>query len=470
MNILESFDALGLANLIQKKEINPKELLELTIEKVERLNPKLNFLSQKFYDYGYAQIKQGLPNGKFHGVPFLLKDLGVSCIDTPLSFGSRLFSKYICAYNDEIVNRYQKAGLVFFGRSNVCEFGMSFTTEPQAYGATHNPWNLNLTPGGSSGGAAAAVAARITPMADASDGGGSIRVPASCCGIFGLKPTRARVPAGPMVGDHWNGFVANHVLTLSVRDSAAMLDCLAGSELGDPYFAPSQPVSYLQSLEEPVRKLKIGFLDSLRPGEKPDEQVTSAFDKTIKLLSSLGHDLNPTIFPTDINPMRKSFLVIAAANIQNLLEQTEKQRGTKITASEIEPINEMFAVYAKSLTAADYANAVQTIQFHSRKIAVWFESFDILLLPSTAKVAVSLGKLASDHQDFGLFNAKQLAFSPYTGFVNITGQPAMSVPLFWTDNNIPIGSQFVGRFGDELTLFQLARQLEIAQPWFGKKP
>lgn len=470
MKILETHDALGLANLIQKKELTPTELLELTIKKVESLNPKLNFLSHKFYDYGYAQIKNGLPKGKFHGVPFLLKDLGASCIDTPLSFGSQLFSKYICAYNDETTNRYKNTGLVFFGRSNACEFGMSFTTEPQAYGATHNPWNLNLTPGGSSGGAAAAVAARITPMADASDGGGSIRVPASCCGIFGLKPTRARVPAGPMVGDNWNGFATNHVLTLSVRDSAAMLDCLAGPEIGDPYFAPFQSMSYLECLKEPVRKLKIGFLDSLGPGEKPEQQVTFAFDKTIKLLSSLGHDLQATIFPTDINLMRQSFLVIAAANMLNLLEQTEKRRGEKIQAGEIEYINETFVAYAKPLTAADYANAVQAIQFHSRKIALWFQNFDVLLLPSTAKIAMSLGELAGDHKDFTLFNAKQLAFSPYTAFANMTGQPAMSVPLFWTDNNIPIGSQFVGRFGDELTLFQLARQLEIAQPWFGKKP
>lgn len=470
MKLLETHDALGLAKLIQQKELTPTELLEITIKKAEQLNPKLNFLSSKFYDYALAQIKENLPKGLFHGVPFLLKDLGASCIGTPLSFGSQLFSQHICAYNDEITNRYKKAGLVFFGRSTACEFGMSFTTESSLHGKTHNPWNVNLTSGGSSGGAAVAVAARVTPMADASDGGGSIRVPASCCGIFGLKPTRARVPVGPMIGEAWNGFATHHVLTLSVRDSAAMLDCIAGPEIGDPYCAPLQPTSYLQSLEQPVRKLKIGFVDSLASGEKPETAVTAAFEKTVNLLTSLGHELMPVVFPTDMQSMRRSFVVIAAANMLNILELTEQLSGKKITPSQIEPINAAFAEYAKTLTAANYASAVGTIHFHARKIAEWFETFDVLLLPSTAQIAKPLGELSGDHNDFKSFNAKQLAFSPYTALANMTGQPAMSVPLFWSDNNIPIGSQFVGRFGDEITLFQLARQLEQAQPWFEKRP
>lgn len=466
MNILNTQDALGLAALIQKQQLTPTELLELTIQKAEQLNPSLNFLSQKFYDYAYDQIRQGLPKGPFYGVPFLLKDLGASCIGTPLSFGSRLFSQNICSYNDEIVNRYKNTGLVFFGRSNACEFGMSFTTEPSAYGKTHNPWNLELTSGGSSGGAAVAVAARITPMADASDGAGSIRVPASCCGIFGLKPTRARVPAGPMLGEYWSGFATHHVLTLSVRDSAAMLDCLAGPELGDPYYAPKQTTSYLKSLEKPVKKLKIGFLTSLAPGENPDTEVKNCFEKSIKLLASLQHELIPVIFPTDIQLMRRSFFTIAITNVLAFLKQHEK----KIAISDIEPIQEVLIEYGNTLTAVDFATAVQVIHFHSRKIAAWFENFDVLLTPSTAKIARPLGELVGNHKNFALFNALQLAFSPYTAFANLTGQPAMSVPLYWNDNNVPIGCQFVGRFGDELTLFQLARQLELAEPWFGKRP
>ncbi len=468
--LLFSHDALGLAQLIQQKELTAKELLEITIVNAETINPKLNFLSHKFYDYALAQINQGLPKGLFQGVPFLLKNLGASCEKTPLSFGSQLFLNNVCSYNDEIVNRYKNAGLVLFGRSNSCEFGMSFTTEPLAYGATRNPWNLDLSPGGSSGGAAAAVAARAVAIADASDGGGSIRVPASCCGIFGLKPTRARISAGPILGESWGGFATHHVLTLSVRDSAAMLDCLAGPELGDPYFAPPQTESYLQCLERPVGKLKIGFLDSFAPSEKPDADIKLSFEKSIQLLSALGHELIPVTFPTDIATIRRAFIIIAAANVLNFIQITEKQLGKKITSNQIEPIQEKVLEFANKTTAADYANAVQTIHFHTRKIATWFESFDVLLTPTTAKTARPLGELASHSQDFNLFNAKQLAFGPYTSVANITGQPAMSVPLFWTENNIPIGSHFLGKFGDEVTLLQLAKQLEQAQPWFEKKP
>lgn len=467
---LENYDGLGLAKLIKQKQLSSKELFESVILKTEALQPKLNFLSHKFYDYGLKQIEAGLPQGPFSGVPFLLKNLGGACESTPLSEGSRLFKDTICSYDDEVVKRLKKSGLVFFGRSNAPELGFSFTTEPSHYGASHNPWNLNLTTGGSSGGAAAAVAARIIPVAHASDGGGSIRIPASCCGLFGLKPSRARVPMGPLIGEAWGGFATHHVLSLSVRDSAAMLDCIAGPELGDPYFAPAQPQSYLSSLDTPVRKLKIGVLHSLKASEKIEADVQAAFSHSQTLLRHLGHDLVDFTFTVDIDAMRKAFIIIATACLKSMLKQIEKQRGNKIPMGTLEPINEVFAEFAEDFSAADYASAVQNIQFHSRKVAELFSDYDVVMLPTTAQSARPLGELAGDYKDFGLYNAKQLAFGPNTGLANMTGQPAMSVPLFWNEEGTPIGTQFLAPLGDELTLFQLAKQLEEAEPWFNKVP
>lgn len=470
MTELHNYDALGLAALIQSKEISTRELLELTIKNAESLNPQLNFLSHRLYDFSEQQIKHGLPHGPFHGVPFLLKNLSGLCEGTLLSDGSRLLKQYQCTSNDEIIQRFKKAGLVFFGRTNAPEFGLSFTTEPLAHGVTHNPWDFSRSPGGSSGGAAAAIAARVIPMAHASDGGGSIRVPASCCGLFGLKPTRARIPAGPIIGEAWGGFATHHVLSLSVRDSAAMLDCLAGPEIGDPYYAPPQPSSYLKALESPVSPLKIGFMDSYGDHVKLDADVKDSFEQTIELLSTLGHTLIPIQFPADIQAMRRSFLIIISGNLLNFTELTQKMLKKKIQPGDIEPMTETFMTYAKSLSAADYAQAVQTVQFHSRKVASLFEKIDMILTPTTAQSARPLGELAGTHQDFNAYNAKQLSFGPFTGLANMTGQPAMSVPLFWNKNNLPIGSHFIAPFGDELTLLQLARQLELAKPWFDKKP
>lgn len=465
---LEQYDGLGLASLIAQKKISPQELLNYTEAKLCRLQPKYNFLSHTFFEDAKNQITNGLSQGPFAGVPFCLKNLGGCCKNTPLTEGSQLFSKFICSHDDEIIQRFKKAGLVFYGRSNTPEMGLSFTTEPLAYGATRNPWNMDYSTGGSSGGAAALVAARISPLAHASDGGGSIRVPAACCGLFGLKPTRARVPMGPMLGESWGGFAAHHILSLSVRDSAAMLDCISGPAIGDPYFAPHKNLNYLSVLDKPLQRLKIGVVDQLKSGENLDNCVTQAFTRSQKLLLELGHELENCDLNIDIDSMRRAFVIIASSNFKNIVDGVNS--GSNEQLQLLEPINQQFYEFASSLSASEYANAVNTIHRYARKTLVTFANYDVILMPTTAEVTKKIGFLAGSETDLASFNARQLYFSPFTALANMTGQPAMSVPLFWNKDNLPVGTQFLAQPGCEDLLFQLAHELELSRPWFNKKP
>lgn len=461
---LAFLDALSQAELVRRKEVQPIELVEAAIERIERVNPTLNAVITTMYDQAREAAKGDLPDGPFAGVPFLLKDMLAACKGLRMTLGSNLLRDYVPNYDSEIVRRLKRSGLIILGRTSAPEFGLLPTTEPELFGPCRNPWNTEKTPGGSSGGSASAVAAGLVPMAHGSDGGGSIRIPASCCGLFGLKPTRARNPLGPDFGEIWGGLVAEHALTRTVRDSAALLDATAGPDVGDPYWAPPPKRAFLGEVSAGPGKLRIAF--TTEADVQIHEDCVKAVHEAAALCSSLGHEVKEAAPRLDIDTIqiKQAFTVIVAAGtaaILKILSATKDQVG---------PLGWALYEMANKIDAADYILAIQTFQRVARSIARSFLDFDVYLTPVLAEPPVPIGTFDSppDNPLDGFIRAAE--FIPFTPFCNFTGQPAMSVPLFWNDDNLPIGTQFVGRFGDEATLFRLASQLEAAQPWAHRHP
>lgn len=468
--LYETYDALGLAELVRTKEVSALELLETAIARVERFNPTLNAVVMPMYEEARKLIGKGLPDGPLKGVPFLLKDLGVFYQGVSTTSGCQFLSQAIADHTSTLVQRYLQAGLVVFGKTNTPEFGLTVTTEPRFYGPCRNPWNIEYTCGGSSGGAAVAVAAGMVPVAHASDGGGSIRIPASCCGLFGLKPTRGRIPAGPSVGEKWNGMTADHAITRSVRDSAALLDVSAGPALGDPYFAPPATRSFLDEVGQPPGKLRIAFGTQPPSGAIIDAQCAKAVQSTAQLCSELGHIVEEAMPVIDFEPFQKAFVVIVDANMAAILDAAEKDIGRAVTAKDVEHITWRSALSGKEISAIDYIEAVQVIHQTGRKVAQFFETYDVLLTPVLAKPPVPLGYLNTQSEDVKGYLTNLSTFFGFTNLFNATGQPAMSVPLHWTDDNLPIGLQFAARYGQDAVLFRLAAQLEQARPWKDRRP
>lgn len=470
LKLYETYDALGLAELVRAKEVSPLELLETAIAQVERLNPALNAVVMPMYEEARRLIDNKLPDGPFKGVPFLLKDLGLFYQGFPTTFGCRFLSKSIADHTSTLVQRYLQAGLVVFGKTNTPEFGLTVTTEPRSYGPCRNPWNTDFTSGGSSGGAAVAVAAGMVPAAHASDGGGSIRIPASCCGLFGLKPTRGRIPAGPSIGEGWNGMTTDHAITRSVRDSAALLDVSAGPSLGDPYFAPPAGASFLDEVGKPPGQLRIAFGSQPPSGAKVDAQCVEAVQRTAQLCSELGHIVQEDMPVIDFGPFQKAFVAIVDANMAALLDKAEKTIGREVTPKDVEYITWRSNLSGKEICALDYIKAVQLIHQTGREVAAFFETYDILLTPVLAKPPVPLGFLNTQSEDVKGYLINLSTFFGFTNLFNATGQPAMSMPLYWSNDNLPIGLQFVARYGEEAVLFRLAAQLEEARPWKDRRP
>lgn len=464
----EHYDALDLIELIRTKAIQPNELLATAKHKAALINPKINAITTNMFDEAEAQLKVLDLDAPFAGLPMLLKDLGTMYRGVPTTNGSRFFESFMPQIDSEIVHRFRKAGCIMFGKTNVPEFGMSYVTESIFLGPCRNPWDLTKTPGGSSGGAAAAVAAGIIPVAHASDGGGSIRVPASCCGLFGLKPTRARVPCGPVTGEGWAGLTTSHVISKSVRDSAAMLDVLAGPELGDPYYAPAQTETFLTQMQQNPGRLKIAFSAQAPLGISVDPECITAVERAVKLCAELGHDVIEKNVSYDYEALDKAMDVIVAANLAFYLDTRANLLGRKPTQQDVELIHLMIAEQGKTFNASDYAKATFTIHNQTRQIAKFFIDYDIFITPTLAKPPVNIGELVADDTNIEDYYRKLPEFAPFTTIWNQTGQPAMSVPLHWTPDNLPVGVQFVARFGAENTLFQLARQLEQIAPWQNK--
>jgi len=485
------YDGLGLAELVRKKEITPLELTDEAIYRIEVYNPKINAVIYRMFDQAREQVKHGLPQGSFSGVPFLLKDTFDAVEGEPTSSGTRILKNIRQTHENETVKRFRAAGLVFLGKTNLPELCLLPITEPDAFGPTHNPWDLNRTPGGSSGGSAAAVAACMVPVAGGHDGGGSIRIPASCCGVFGLKPTRGRVPTGPDRGDLWRGFAQEHVISRSVRDSAAMLDAIAGADVGAPYWAPPAERPYLEEVTEHPKKLRIAFTSHPFLGRDVHRDCIEGLQETVKLLEELGHDVAEDAPLIDKEEFALSYLTVLSAETCAQVRSIIQKVGNKTSVLDFEPSTQALAALGSTIDGGEYAQALNTLSEYSRKIGRFFEEYDILLTPTLASPPVPIGALRISEAEsrmirlqsklhaawilktlhiINMLAGSTFNFIPYTTIFNVTGQPAMSVPLCQSKEGLPIGMQFVARFGDEATLFRLAGQLERARPWFNKLP
>jgi Asp-tRNA(Asn)/Glu-tRNA(Gln) amidotransferase A subunit family amidase len=462
-------DALGLAELVRKGEASPAELLEIAIARTEAVNPTLNAVVIKHYERAREAIRRGLPDGPLQGVPYLLKDLGIALKGTITTQGSVFFLNAEVDHDSTLVERYQGAGLVLFGKTHSPEFGGSPSSESRLFGATHNPWKLDRSAGGSSGGSAAAVAAGIVPAAHASDGGGSIRIPASACGIFGMKPTRGRVPLGPRVYETRNGLAAMHAVSRSVRDSAALLDLSQGPAPGDAYAAPSRERPYLEEVGRAPGKLRIALMTGSILGIPVDPACVTAAEKAGKLCESLGHRVELASPSLDAAALYQALGISSNVVVAEIVAQREAALGRAAGPEELEPITRGGLEAGRAATALAYSQARRTLHQASRSLASFMRDHDVILSPTMALVPPQLGVLSLT-QDPERFMGAAAAASGFTALYNMTGQPAMSVPLHWTGDGIPVGVMFAGRFGDEATLFRLAAQLESAAPWFDQLP
>lgn len=466
----EAYDALGLAELVRHKHVAPAELLEAAIARVEARNGAVNAVTMPLYDRARATVARGLPSGPFAGVPFLMKDLTASVAGVPMTRGSRFFADTPPAAADsEHVVRLRRAGLVIFGRTNTCELGLSLTCEPQLHGPTRNPWDLARISGGSSGGAAAAVAARMVPMGHATDGFGSIRAPAACCGLVGLKPTRGRNTMAPFAGEGLGGCSAEHAVTLSVRDSAALLDATAGPGPGDPYVAPPPDRPFLDEVGAATGRLRIAWTTAAPNGTPADAEPLRVLRETAELCADLGHQVdeaNPSIDGSAVVP---TFLTLIAANtVVNL--RAHPTAGRPPAPGEVEAVTYATGQMGERISAADYVRATQTAHRLGRQMASFHADWDVLLTPGLATLPPRLGWLDMMLDDVEEYWRRVFAFSPFTVWFNLTGQPAMMLPLGTSAEGLPVAVQCVARHGDEATLFRLAAQLEIARPWRGRGP
>ncbi len=466
---LAFLDATAQAELVRTQQVKPLELVDAAIARIESLNPRLNAVVAPMYDEARRRA-QGELRGPFAGVPFLLKDLLAEYAGTPLTEGSRfLAGHYTAAQDSELVARYKRAGLVVLGKTNTPEFGILPTTEPRLFGPARNPWDPTRTPGGSSGGSAAAVAAGMVPMAHANDGGGSIRIPAACCGLLGLKPTRARNPMGPHYGDLFCGLVAEHAVTRSVRDSAALLDATAGPDPGDPYWAPPPARPFVREVGADPGRLRIAVSTAAGNGAPVHADCVAAVEDAARLASSLGHEVTQAAPVIEGDVMTNAFITLWSAGCAWGIDDWTRRTGRGPSADDVEPLTGILAEMGRRRTAADMLLAIQDLQRISRVVAGFFAQYDVWLTPTLAEPPLLLGSF--EDPDDPLHGLRRSAlFVPFTPIANATGQPAMSVPLFWNADGLPIGTHWVGRFGDEATLFRLAAQLETARPWTQRRP
>lgn len=464
-------DGLGLAQLVRRGEVSAAELLDAAIEAAERINPKINALSQRFYDEARASLTSAAKGAPFPGLPFLLKDVGLAMKGTRTLQGSRLFADAPAAEIDStLTERFRRAGLVIFGRSTTPELGLAPSTETSLTGATRNPWDLSRTAGGSSGGAAAAVAAGIIPIAHGTDGGGSIRIPASCCGLFGLKPTRARTPIGPVVGEGWGSLSVHHVLSRSVGDSAAMLDAIMGPAPGDPYQALRPEGPYLEELRLEPKPLRVALQRRPMSGVAVDAECLRAVDNAAALIENLGHRVEEASPPGVWDELSHALWVLVASNVSLAIRRQARQLGRELKPDLVDPVTWDAVEFSRTLDVEAYPAALQTIHRQGRLMAGFHETYDLILSPTLAKPPVPLGTLRTDNPDLDAYRHALVEFMPFTQLFNMTGQPSMTVPLHWSERGLPIGVMFSAPFGDEATLFRLAAQLERAKPWFDKIP
>jgi amidase len=469
-------DATAQAELVHRGDVTPLELVDAAIERVERVNPSLNAVITPLFEKARARAASPeLPDGPFRGVPFLIKDLVLQTAGDPYHAGTRFLKErgWVSDHDTHLAAKLQAAGFVFLGKTNVPEFGPLPTTEPLAYGPTHNPWNLDHSPGGSSGGSAAAVAGGMVPAAHANDGGGSIRIPASACGLVGLKPTRGRTSLGPDVGEYWAGAAIEHAVTRSVRDSAAILDAVAGAMPGDPYFASPPQRPFRDEVGMPVGPLRVGLLTRALHGEAsthPD--CVKAAGETAKLLESLGHEVEEAHPPGLEDPeLFASGGRITVVGVARDLETWGAKIGRELRAEDLEPNTWALGQVGHRISATQYLESVETIHAISRRVAEWWgEGWDLLLTPTAGGPPPPLGQFAATEDDPFAPSRLAMALCTFTMPFNFTGQPAISLPLRWNDAGLPIGVQLVAAYGREDLLIRVAAQLEKEQPWADRWP
>ncbi|MBL0151041.1 MAG: amidase [Ideonella sp.] len=468
-----SLDGTALAELVRSRALSPAELLAAAWDRVEQLNPQLNAVCWQDRELGEAAAAQVDPNAAFAGVPFLLKDGGASATGLRLTFGSRSARDYRPAQDGELTRRYRRAGLVIFGRTTSPEYGINVTCEGPLYaGPTRNPWSLAHSAGGSSSGAAAAVAAGIVPMAHGSDGGGSLRIPASCCGLFTLKVTRARLPHGPGYGESWSGMATSHVITRSVRDCARALDATHGPDVGAPYVAPAPRMSFAAALNQAPMPLRIGFTLKSPDGRPIHQDCVGAVLLAAKACESLGHIVTPAKdldLDLDFELLARTMRELVCANTACEVDGMADMLRVPASPAQFEEATWTAAEIGRAMSASDYLNALHRMHRLGRRIAACVEAFDLMLTPTLAEPPTLLGRFEMN-RDYVAHRTATLAFAPFTPLANVSGQPAMSVPLAWNDEGLPIGVQFIGRYGDEVSLLQLATQLERVLPWSARRP
>jgi amidase len=469
----EAHDALGLAALIRRREVSAAEVLEAAIERVEARNPRLNAVVHTFFDEARAvaaTLARETPASPLAGVPFMLKDLGVQVHGQRVTNGSRYWRDQICTKDSTIVQRYRAAGLVLMGMTSTAEYGLSCDTTPSLQGPTVNPWNPQRSPGGSSGGAAVAVASGMLPAAHATDGGGSIRIPSSCNGVFGLEPSRGRNPIGPDVGEGWNGLSAQHVITRTVRDSAAFLDATHGAEPGDPYAAPPSRGSFLDGIAQPGSRLRIAFQRIDHFGNPLHPATDSAVREAATLLADLGHHVSEARPSFDAQALKWDMFTIVGCNWLHALHQRAQVLGRAPTTDDMEPVSWLWAERCRGKTGQDMAKAVGTIHATARALGRFFVRHDVLLTPTCATPPMPTRHVDMASADLDDYYERLWGNNTFTTLYNCTGVPAASVPLCWADDGLPIGIQIAAPLGEELRLLQLARELEQARPWAGRRP
>ncbi len=463
-------DATGLAALIRAKAVTAAEVVAAAMTVIEAVNPALNAVVHPLFAAAEAAIAHGVPEGAFTGVPYLLKDTGIAFAGAPQTNGSRLFQGHVTPQDNTHAVRLRTAGLLALGKSSAPELGLSFTTEPLAFGPTRNPWDLGRSPGGSSGGAAAAVAAGFVPAAHASDGAGSIRVPAAHCGLFGFKPSRIRNPAGPDQGETLAGLSATHCISRSVRDSAALLDATSGPEAGDPYMVTPPLRPFLTELTADPRPLRIAVTALSPIGTAVDPECATAARTAARLCEQLGHAVEEAQPAYDALAVKRAWRVIATISAAGSVADYARATGIADPLFQLEPVNAAWLAQAPRISALAYAEAMADLRRAGRALGRFFVDFDVLLTPTAAELPPPLGVLACRDADVDGFYDRFWQHAPFTALFNATGSPAMTVPLAQSREGLPIGVQFAAALGEDAVLFALAGQLERAAPWQHRRP
>ncbi len=487
----ENYDGLGLAALVRDKQVKPAELVKAAIYRAEKLNPALNAIVTPAYERAIEYAGKELPDGPFSGVPFLLKDLLAAWKGVRMTSGSRAYKDYVPDYDSELVRRFRRSGSVFLGKTNTPEFGLMGVTEPELHGPARNPWDLSRTPGGSSGGSAAAVASGIVPLASGGDGGGSIRIPSAYCGLFGLKPTRFRTPTGPTKGRIWHGAAVEHVLSRSVRDCAAMLDAVQGADCGAPFVIHPPQIPYIEETARGPGVLKVAFCTESPLGTEVDPECKAAVEDAARLMEEMGHKVEEAKPELDGIALAQSYFVLYFGEVAADIKEAARDIGRAPGRKDFETSTWFFGELGKYYNAREFTEAIRSWDKAARVMGEFHENYGLYLTPVTAAPPAKIGELLPggvEEAAMTVINVLKLgrlakatgmvqklaldilARTPFTQLANFTGQPAMSLPLHEHDSGLPCGVQVTAPFGDEALLFRVAAELEKARPWFHKRP